>query len=1727
MMAEDQRDAKDGVIQISAKHMEDLLLSLSPITNESFSSFYTRVQHLELSLTHSPTDKPWESLFVCILQQLLHCTGCDDLEDIVQQAGKYWARLQVKINEIIRSSSSVLNKTITCEEISKTIQNQSKGVQNYIEDFLQFLHDHFNTNVKLSFFEWRALSMTQFRYPDLEKSPKEEHAILVMDPDLNCFRLLTPVLDSGSSIDDYFEELFNQIIQRQEMRPYFIKKFEKLDTPDFQTWVDSQFEILTQVSSVIEFPKLLLPDYDKIVPLSNFPLLAKYFDAVQPSTKEEILQSLKQYYILSVENASKVILETRIAQHKDEYVRRIEKEKELQRQNNQLERDYKTAEERKRKFELELQNYRQNMEADKATKKKQEEIIRQREQYIAKSEGALIQKRCLLAWNCFRKDLMEVKFSYETLQQVSQVHSNSLIPLAELCKDVLKYLPLPSFTNNTERENLLLYIANNDTPETKAEITGILSFLFQPPNIAFNANKNETLEVSGRHLIVSELLKSIAEYQFKELRLAAGLTIYLNADFPQERFHGVSIVMSAPTIEVIDMVTIDTSGNSGDPQIKLPKAANGDYNGRNGTDGEDGAAGESAGHVYLQTSEWKLSRNLTIIANGGHGGVGQDGGDGRDGDSGRDGVDGDSKANWKNQPDPNKYIDRGTKGDRGDKGGDGGRAGLGGEGGNKGVVLTSENFCGKIIANEGCQGEDGRSGSGGRGGPGGYDGTDHGCAWHNYSFMFGEWKYARGELDVREQKVWYGGNGWDLITRRSESEVRSCQACMGGEGSTGKDSSNRASQRNKTSTRNDISQNEIFEMSKAVRNLYNHRDLANLTRETAALKTDQALEAQMSNLRNLKSDEMSVNDEIDAKLERCQKKIDHAVELQTKLKSEMAGTESRQRDVCRHLKKVALEKQRLNSIIDTTEGVANQLKKTFQAQLKFQNQAKQQLQATLSTEFDSTPLEPQATQKVISEDIQINKETWIARYKDIHNLSALPDEVLPVVLASRFANKESARAFEIGLQSVVSSQTLSAKAKGFVEQIFNSFRSDTTPSTVRYFNNYLSADVDIVQQTNAWSGISHNEKGLIFSLDRHYRQKSLEAFLIHIRNSDAFVHPGKVQSFQNNIDDLNKQKFSEHGKLMLDHLSTVMVDFMETWLLRKWLKHYSMSGIPESPENTSDMLRKVRCIYLEAKQYIPKLGLQEVYSNFFRIITSAKPEMQDKDIWHEFVLITTHLKSYSYLTTVTQRKSDLDLIEAALQGSLSNINSKSDVFEKLKILLLVFRHANLLPDQLQKLFSLCDEISCIILQPNEDIFFEFQQVLQSIEDNFQYNHLRPIQSRIRDYIDNIFQGKAKKQLGSVLNDTADLFGTSHYNAVSCTFRLKCLEDFEKFLKQLIDWDDCSNDVEEFETQLKISLFKEIDTVLKEPYRNTSESSYHLPKSIFNTGRSAVSSMFTSKAQLIKQEEIPDIIKMIKLLRKQTSWGYILKSVDTSDLLAMNNELETFFQASPHFSSICLIRQEIQQFQLYFKEQSVIRIKNDVAKLLQSRKDWMIKFDEKIASIVEWVKARIEESNVIFHQQEILTCIKMHLIKIVDGRQVCSLKNFSNPWSISQILEKLEENLKGNELTPDELIANVEKRLNQETSFLPSCLCLTFDFPKDPEMGEEELVPKDVDVSDVIKYVSKQLENYTTDPSTLLEVEEILKISCHVLSHCHKIELNVFSDNINETTVPKFAEFHDQ
>ncbi|CAG7635616.1 unnamed protein product, partial [Allacma fusca] len=130
---------------------------------------------------------------------------------------------------------------------------------------------------------------------------------------------------------------------------------------------------------------------------------------------------------------------------------------------------------------------------------------------------------------------MEVNPSYKTLQEKSQVYKTSSKQLVELCEDILKDFKLSSFTNQAEVDSLRLYVEQNDMPQTKAEITKILTILFQAPNITVNENRNDILEVTGKHLLVSDVLKSIEGYSFKELRLVAGLTIFLDADFPQDR----------------------------------------------------------------------------------------------------------------------------------------------------------------------------------------------------------------------------------------------------------------------------------------------------------------------------------------------------------------------------------------------------------------------------------------------------------------------------------------------------------------------------------------------------------------------------------------------------------------------------------------------------------------------------------------------------------------------------------------------------------------------------------------------------------------------------------------------------------------------------------------------------------------------------------------------------------------------------------------------------------------------------------------------------------------------------------------------------------------------------------------------------------------------------------------------------------------------------------------
>ncbi|CAG7671754.1 unnamed protein product [Allacma fusca] len=550
---------------------------------------------------------------------------------------------------------------------------------------------------------------------------------------------------------------------------------------------------------------------------------------------------------------------------------------------------------------------------------------------------------------------------------------------------------------------------------------------------------------------------------------------------------------------------------------------------------------------------------------------------------------------------------------------------------------------------------------------------------------------------------------------------------------------------------------------------------------------------------------------------------------------------------------------------------------------------------------------------------------------------------------------------------------------------------------------------------------------------------------------------------------MNTGEISRTTKLVLDHLSAIMVDFIETWLLKEFQEYFPQSGNPESRENTAVMLNTVRSIYLKAKQNLPTLSLQNVYNEFLQLIKSGGREVQT--IWHELVLIITHIKSSGYLKQVTHQKSDFDLVEIALgklRNSLYNINNNPDaVLNKLQIMLLVFRYFNLLPKQLQKLHFMCNEIPCVILQPNENIYLEFLKLRQSIENNFLKNHLQLCQTRIREYIEN-FPGKAKAKLGSGLEDVADLFGSSQYYGVSFTFRLQCLEEYEKFLNELHKRKGIGKTPKEFSGELKTILLNEIEAVSKKPYEKTCESSFsylELANRIFRRGTSILR-MDTQTIKLLPQKYVSKVITILKLLRREASRGCILQRIEDVELQTMDDNLEKFFQTLPDFSNICLIVQAVQQFQFYLKGQSVFDIKARVQVLLQTKQNWMMKLDNKIAEIVNLVKTRIEDSE--------------------DGS------------------------------APPDLIANVEKHLNGETDLLPGRLCWSLSIPEGADTNK-------LNVSDVINHVSKQLKHFKTAPS---EVEEILKTSCHVLSHCYKIELNVFNDNNNEDT-PKFIEFHAQ
>lgn len=153
----------------------------------------------------------------------------------------------------------------------------------------------------------------------------------------------------------------------------------------------------------------------------------------------------------------------------------------------------------------------------------------------------------------------------------------------------------------------------------------LLSNLNAKPETTCSSGK---LLVKGYNLNLKEIItpKTCHDAEFIEIFALNELTINTNI-----RRSGVQITMIAPIFNVINSPEIDVSGENGKNRFKSP-AENGKSDSsisqRNGKPGQPGESGTSSGHFVGIYGDIKNPKSLRIIANGGHGGRGQDGGKG-------------------------------------------------------------------------------------------------------------------------------------------------------------------------------------------------------------------------------------------------------------------------------------------------------------------------------------------------------------------------------------------------------------------------------------------------------------------------------------------------------------------------------------------------------------------------------------------------------------------------------------------------------------------------------------------------------------------------------------------------------------------------------------------------------------------------------------------------------------------------------------------------------------------------------------------------------------------------------------------------------------------------------------------------------------------------------------------------------------------------------------------
>jgi hypothetical protein len=253
-----------------------------------------------------------------------------------------------------------------------------------------------------------------------------------------------------------------------------------------------------------------------------------------------------------------------------------------------------------------------------------DEILKFLEKFVAESEQEF--------WEALLKMLRE---AYEDFSDI--VAKLKLVDLKlERFGSLLSAIVRENFSNEhypklKELANTILISKVPSLFENNAKV--IAEYVKPLEIVESNSNGKRVFEIFGKNVRIVDVVGKIKDRMGKvdEIQFNAMDVLHVDADLPQEKFHGKNVFVLANRIKVHGKANWNVSGSNSNHQFSDNAGIN--WIGE-GKDGEDGFAGESSGNIAMFTEKVHDAVNWKISANGGIGSKGQNGGNGRNGKDG-------------------------------------------------------------------------------------------------------------------------------------------------------------------------------------------------------------------------------------------------------------------------------------------------------------------------------------------------------------------------------------------------------------------------------------------------------------------------------------------------------------------------------------------------------------------------------------------------------------------------------------------------------------------------------------------------------------------------------------------------------------------------------------------------------------------------------------------------------------------------------------------------------------------------------------------------------------------------------------------------------------------------------------------------------------------------------------------------------------------------------------